>query len=63
MTRNAKVDLDRIHELYKEVKKEYSQYGERVFLAMGLYLDHDLDLEIALKFRSYGGLIEIDNSS
>ena len=63
MTTIATVDLDRIHEIYKEVKKGYSQYGERVFLATCLYLDHDLDLETALKFRSYGRLIEIDNSS
>ena len=65
MTTIATVDLDRIHEIYKEVKKEYSQYGERFlyFLAICLYLDPDLDLEIALKLRPYGGLIGIDNSS
>ena len=33
------------------------------FLATCLYLDPYLDLEIALKFRRYGGLIGIDNSS
>ena len=65
MTTIATVDLDRIHEIYKKVKKEYSQYGERFlyFLATCLYLDPDLDLEIALKLRPYGGLIGIDNSS
>ena len=65
MTTIATVDLDRIHEIYKKVKKEYSQYGERFlyFLATCLYLDPDLDLEIALKLRPYGGLIWIDNSS
>ena len=65
MTTIATVDLDRIHEIYKEVKKEYSQYGERFlyFLATCLYLDPDLDLEIALKLRPYCGLIGIDNSS
>ena len=65
MTTIATVDLDRIHEIYKEVKKEYSQYGERFlyFLATCLYLDHDLDLEIALKLRPHGGLIGTDNSS
>ena len=64
MTTIATVDLDRIHEIYKKVKKEYSQYGERFlyFLATCLYLDPDLDLEIALKLRPYGGLIGIDNS-
>ena len=65
MTTIATVDLDRIHEIYKKVKKEYSQYGEKFlyFLATCLYLDPDLDLEIALKLRPYGGLIGIDNSS
>ena len=65
MTTIATVDLDRILEIYKKVKKEYSQYGERFlyFLATCLYLDPDLDLEIALKLRPYGGLIGIDNSS
>ena len=32
------------------------------FLATCLYLDPDLDLDIALKLRPYGGLIGIDNS-
>ena len=65
MTTIATVDLDRIHEIYKKVKKEYSQCGERFlyFLATCLYLDPDIDLEIALKLRPYGGLIGIDNSS
>ena len=65
MTTKATVDLDRIHEIYKGVKKEYSQYGKRFlyFLANCLYLDPDHDLEIALKLRPYGGLIGIDNSS
>ena len=59
------MDLDRIHEVYKKVKKEYSQYGEKFlyFLATCLYLEPDLDLEIALKLRPYGGLIGIDDSS
>ena len=33
------------------------------FVATCLYLDPDLNLEIALKLRPYGGLIGIDNSS
>ena len=49
----ATVDLKIIHELYQEVKKEYSGYSERYlyFLAICFYLDPDLDLDIALKFR------------
>ena len=33
------------------------------FLATCFYLDPDLDLDIALKLRPYGGLIGIDNST
>ena len=33
------------------------------FLATCQYLDPDLDLDIAVKMRPYGGLIRIDNSS
>ena len=60
----ATVDLRSIHETYKEIKKEYSQYGERFlyFLATCLHLDPEIDLDIALKLRIYGGLIGIDNS-
>ena len=59
----ATLDLKSIHELYLEVKKEYSGYSERYryFLATCFYLDPDLDLDIALKLRPYGGLIGIDN--
>ena len=65
MTTLATIDLKAIHEIYKELKKVYSQYGERFvyFLAICLYLDPDLDLDIAMKMRPYGGLIGIDNSS
>ena len=61
----ATVDLKSIHEIYKGLKKGYSQYSQRFFyfLATCLYLDPDLDLDIALKLRPYGGLIGIDNSS
>ena len=61
----ATLDLKSIHETYKEIEKEYSQYGKRFlyFLATCLHLDPDLDLDIALKLRPYGGLIGIDNSS
>ena len=65
MTTLATVDLKAIHEIYKELKKDYFQYGERFlyFLATCQYLDPDLDLDIAMKMRPYGGLIGIDNSS
>ena len=61
----ATVDLKTIHEIYKELKKDYSQNGERsvYFLATCQYLDPDLDLDIAMKMRPYGGLIGIDNTS
>ena len=61
----ATVDLKSIHEIYKGLKRDYSQYsqGFLYFLATRLYLDPDLDLDVALKLRSHGGLIGIDNSS
>ena len=55
----ATVDLKSIHETYKEIEKEYSQY----FLGTCLHLDPEIDLDIALKLRPYGGLIGIDNSA
>ena len=59
----AIVNLKSIHETYKEIEKKYSQYGERFvyFLATCLHLDPEIDLDIALKLRPYGGLIGIDN--
>ena len=65
MTTLATVDLKAIHEIYNELKKDYSQYGEmfRYFLAMCQYLDPDLDFDIAMKMRPHGGLVGIDNSS
>ena len=61
----ATVDLMSIQETYKETKKEYSQYGERFvyFLATCLHLDPEIDLDISLKLRPFGGLIDIDNSA
>ena len=61
----ATVDLKRVHELYQEVKKEYSGYSERYlyYLAICFYLDPNLDWDIAVMLRPYGGLIGFDNST
>ena len=61
----ATVDLKSIHETHKEIEKEYIPNGERFlyFLATCLHLDPEIDLDIALKLRPYGGLIGIDNSA
>ena len=61
----ATVDLKSIHKTYKEIEKKYSQYGEQYlyFLATRLHLNPEIDLDIALKLRPYGGLIGIDNSA
>ena len=61
----ATVDLKSIHETYKEIEKEYSQYGELFlyFSATCLHLDPGIDLDKALKLRPYGGLIGIVNSA
>ena len=65
MATTPTLELKSIQELYLEVKKENSGYSERYlyFLATCFYLDPDLDLDIALKLRPYGGLIGIDNST
>ena len=65
MTTIATVDLKNIHEIYDQIKLDYPEYSERFvyFLAACLYLDPDINLEIVLKLRPYGGLIGIDNSS
>ena len=65
MTTTATVDLKRVHELYQEVKKEYSGYSERYlyYLAICFYLDPNLDLDIAVMLRPYGCLIGIGNST
>ena len=47
------VDLKSNHKTYKEMEKEYSQYGDRFlfFLATCLHLDPEINLDIALKLR------------
>ena len=61
----ATVDLKTIHEIYKLIKTDYPEHNEifLYFLATCLHLDPDVNLEIALKLRPYGGIIGIDNSS
>ena len=53
MTTLATVDVKAIHEIYKELEKDFSQYSERFlyFLATCQYLDSDLDLDIAMRMR------------
>ena len=65
MTTLATVDLKDIHKIYKELKNDYTQYGERFlyFSATCQYMDPDLDFDIAMKMKPYGGLIGIDSSS
>ena len=60
----ATVDLKTVHETYNELKKDYTQYGERFryLLATCQYLDPGLDLDIAMKMRLYGRLNGIDIS-
>ena len=61
----ATVDLKTIHEIYNLIKTDYPEHNERFlyFLSTCLHLDPDVNLEIALKLRPYGGIIGIDNSS
>ena len=61
----ATVDLKTIHEIYNLIKTDFPEHNERFlyFLASCLHLDPDVNLEIALKLRPYGGIIGIDNSS
>ena len=65
MTTIATKDLKNIHEIYEKIKVDYPQFSERFvyFLATCLYLNPDVNLKTALKPRSYGGLIGMDNSS
>ena len=46
------------------MKENYPEYGERflLFLAACLHLDPNIDLDIALKLRPYGGIIGIGSS-
>ena len=61
----ATVDLKTIHEIYTLIKIDYQEHNERFlyFLATCLHLDPDVNLEIALKLKPYGGIIGIDISS
>ena len=61
----ATVELKTIHEFYNLIKTDYPEHNERFlyFLATCLRLDPDVNLEISLKLRPYGGIIGIDNSS
>ena len=61
----ATVDLKTVHEIYNLIKTDYPEHNEifLYFLATRLHLDPDVNLEIALKLRPYGGIIGIDNSS
>ena len=65
MTTIATVDLKNFYEIFDQIKLDNPEYSERFvyFLAACLCLDPDINLEIVLKLRPYGGLIGIDNSS
>ena len=61
----ATIDLKTTHKNFLFVREVYPEYSERYsyFLATCLQLDPNIDLNIALKLRPYGGIIGIDNSS
>ena len=65
MTTIAIINLKNIREVYEQIKVDYPEYSERFvyFLAACHYLNPDINLEIVLKLRPYGGLVGIDNSS
>ena len=65
MTTIPTIDLKNIREIYEQIKVDYPEDSERFvyFLTACLYLDPDINLEIVLKLRPYGGLIGIHNSS
>ena len=65
MTTIATIDLKNIGAFFEPIKVDCPEYSARFsyFLATSLYLDPDVNLEIALKLRPYGGLRSIDNSS
>ena len=60
----ATIDLQTIHKIFQDIKKEYPLYNERFqyFLAACHHIHPDFDLDLAIKFQPYGGLIGIDNS-
>lgn len=59
-----KIDLAKIHRNYCRIKETQPYFSKRrsYFLAACLYFDPDLNLEVALKLRPYGGLIGMDDS-
>ena len=61
----ATIDLRIIHENFLFVREVYPDYSKRYlyFIATWLHWDPNIDLNIALKLRPYGGIIGIDNSS
>lgn len=58
------IDLVKIHQNFLRIKDSQPYFSKRrsYFLAACLYFDSNIDLEVALKLRPYGGLIGIDNS-
>ena len=67
--RVTSTDLENIHEIYLTVKKTYPENSDRrkFFLtACSLFFfssENDLNYDVAIKLRPYGGLIGIDDSS
>lgn len=59
-----KIDLKKIHRNFRIIQDRQPYFSKRrsYFLAACLFFDPDLDLEVAIKLRPYGGLIGIDNS-
>ena len=67
--RVTSTDLEIIHEIYLTVKKTYPENSDRrnYFLAAcSLFFvssENELNYDVAIKLRTYGGLIGIDDSS
>lgn len=59
-----KIDLAKLHRNFLLIQQRQPYFSKRrsYFLAACLYFDPNIDLEIALKLRPYGGVIGIDNS-
>ena len=63
------MDLEIFHEIYLTVKKTYAENFDRrnhFLLACCLFffsIKNDLNYDVAIKLRPYGGLIGIDDSS